>query len=91
MKKPKNKFTWGDTVRIKHDAPTDLCPGKIVSVCAMVEVSSEDLPIDSNLIESTWLYTVEFGDGNSIEVPEYYLESYSDLKNKKSSKSDIPE
>lgn len=78
MQKPKNKFSWGDTVKIKHGVPKDFHPGEVVSVCAMVEISSEDLEIDPTLIETTWLYTVEFGNGYSIEVPECYLEPFSD-------------
>lgn len=76
MKKQNNKFAWGDTVKIKHEAPKDFHPDEIVSVCAMVEISSEDLKVDPTLIEPTWLYTVEFGNGYSVEVPECYLEPY---------------
>jgi hypothetical protein len=81
VQKPKNKFAWGDSVKIKHQVPNYFHPGEIVSVCAMVEISSEDLKVDPSLIEPTWLYTVEFGNGDSIEVPECYLEPYFDLKN----------
>ena len=81
MEKPKNKFAWGDTVKIKYEAPKDFRPGEIVSVCAMVEISLEDLKVDPTLIEPIWLYTVEFGTGDSIEVPECYLEPYFGLKN----------
>ena len=63
-------------MKIKQEAPKDFHPGEIGSVCAMVEISLEDLEIDPSLIEATWLYTVEFGNGNSIEIPEYYLEAY---------------
>lgn len=80
MNKQKNKFSWGDTVKIKHAAPRDLHPGSIVSVCALVEINEEDLRMDPALVESTWLYTVEFGDGSSIEVPECYLEKYKNEK-----------
>jgi hypothetical protein len=78
MHKPENKFTWGDTVRVKDEAPKNFHPGEIVSVCGLAEISTEDLKMDPTLIEPTWLYTVEFGDGHSIEIPESYLEPYSD-------------
>lgn len=62
----KNKFTWVDTVKVKLEAPKDFHPGEIVLVYSLVEISPEDLKIDPTLIEPTWLYTVEFGDGSSI-------------------------
>ena len=72
-----SKFTWGDTVIIKNSAPPHLHPGEIVSVCALVKIEVEDVKKVPSLIEPTWLYTVEFGDGSSIELPECYLESYN--------------
>jgi len=72
----RSKFTWGDTVKIKLGSPKDFHPGEIASVCSLVKINPEDISIDPILIEPTWLYTVEFGDGNSIEIPECYLEKY---------------
>lgn len=69
-----SKFTWGDTVIIKSTAPKHLHPGEIVSVCAVVKIEEEDVFKDPSLVEATWLYTVEFGDGSAIELPECYLE-----------------
>ena len=71
-----NKFTWGDTVVIKKSAPSHLHPGEIVSVCSVIKIDPEDVKKDPSLIEPTWLYTLEFGDGSSIELPECYLEPY---------------
>lgn len=71
-----HKFTWGDTVVIKKNAPSHLHPGEIVSVCSVVKIDPEDVKQQPSLIEPTWLYTVEFGDGSSIEIAEYYLEAY---------------
>lgn len=69
-----HKFTWGDTLMIKKNSPKH--PGEIVAVCSLIKIAPEDVKIDPSLIEPTWLYTVEFGDGNSIELPECYLELY---------------
>ena len=71
-----SKFTWGDTVIIKSIAPQYFHPGEIVSVCSVVKIEEEDVIKDPSLVESTWLYTVEFGDGSSVEIPECYLETY---------------
>lgn len=73
-----HKFTWGDTVLIKRSAPSHLYPGEIVSVCSVIKIDPEDVKKQPSLIEATWLYTVEFGDGNSIELPECYLELYEE-------------
>ncbi len=76
MNLPKDpKFTWGDTLIIKNSAPSHFHPGEIVSVCSLVKIEPEDVKKDPSLIEPTWLYTVEFGDGSSIELPECYLDT----------------
>jgi len=74
-----HKFEWGDTVVIKRNAPPNLHPGEIASVCAVIKIDIEDVKIDPSLVEPTWLYTIEFGDGSSIEVPEVYLEKYTEI------------
>jgi hypothetical protein len=74
MSSEDHQFTWGDTLSIKKTALTHLHPGAIVSVCSVIKIDPEDVKKDPFLIESTWLYTVEFGDGTSIELPECYLE-----------------
>ena len=71
-----HKFTWGDIVFIKKSAPTHLHPGEIVSICSVIKIDSEDVKKQPCLIEPTWLYTVEFGNGSSMELPECYLEPY---------------
>ena len=71
-----SKFTWGETVIIKNTAPEHLHPGEIVAICSLVKIEEEDVIKDPSLIEPTWLYTVEFGDGSSMELPECYLDRY---------------
>ena len=71
-----HKFNWGDTLMIRRDAPLCLCPGEIVSVCSVIKIDPDDVIKDPSLVEATWLYTVEFGDGSSIELSECYLEPY---------------
>ena len=71
-----NKFTWNDLVRIKFDVPKKFKPGEIVAVCGLEKVQSEKLSKTYHVEKGSWLYTVEFGDGSSIEVPECYLEPY---------------
>ena len=71
-----HKFTCGDTAVIKKSVPSHLHPGEIVSVCSVTKIDPEDVKKQPSLIEPTWFYTVEFGDGSSIGLPECYLEPY---------------
>jgi hypothetical protein len=54
-------FTWGDTVVVAASAPPDMRPGDKGWVVGMIERP-----------EGTE-YTVEFGDGSSVEIPESRL------------------
>jgi len=63
-------------VHIKNDAPKKFKPGEVVVVCGMMNIDSEEVALAYDCVGSNWLYTVEFGDGSSIEVPECYLEPY---------------
>lgn len=71
-----NKFTWGDSAVIKKTAPPHMHPGEYVAICGMTQIDPEDVALDPSLVEPTWRYTAEFGDGSSIEIPECYLERY---------------
>lgn len=58
-------FAWGDTVQIRQEAPSELHPGEIGSVCGISEVSGE-----GGLVLQ---YTIEFADGSSVEVPDRWV------------------
>lgn len=75
-----NLFTWNDLVVVKLDAPLPYFPGKIAVVCGMEQVKSEKLSSEFNIKIGDRLYTIEFGDGSSIEVPEFYLENYREVQ-----------
>lgn len=72
----KNLFTWNDLVIIKSNAPASYFPGKIAVVCGMEEIESAELSMEFHLKIGDWIYTIEFGDGSSIEIPEIYLKKY---------------
>lgn len=76
-----NSFTWNDLVVIKANVPLSYFPGKMAVICGMEQVKSEKLSNKFNIKIGDWLYTVEFGDGSSIEIPEAYLEKYSETLN----------
>lgn len=56
------KFTYGDSIVIKAEAPAEFNPGQFAEVCSMRTTK-----------ENINLYIVEFADGSDIEVPEEYL------------------
>ena len=74
-----SQFTWNDLVIIKPNAPLFYFPGKIAVVCGMEQVKSEKLSSEFNIKIGEWLYTLEFGDGSSIEVPEFYLDKHPEI------------
>jgi len=66
--------TWGDTVRIKSNAPHEMLPGRLAAVCGMREVENGDQAKPFGCAIGTTLYLIEFGDGHSIEIPEHLVE-----------------
>ncbi len=75
-----NKFTWGDAVLVKKNAPPCFHPGEFASICSVIKLDPEDVLKDPSLVEDTWLYTIEVEDGSSIDVTECYLEPYKEGK-----------
>ena len=71
-----NLYTWNDLVTIKSNAPSSYFPGESAVVCGFEQVKSQELSSEFEMKIGDWLYTVEFGDGSSIEVPEVYLQQY---------------
>lgn len=53
-----SNFTWGDSVRVRTDAPERFRPSRVGSVCGL----------------RPGLVLVEFGDGVAIEVPSEFLQ-----------------
>lgn len=68
-----NLFTWNDLVVIVPNAPTSYSPGQIAVICGMEKVGSSKLSLEFNVEMGSWIYTIEFGDGSSMEIPEIYL------------------
>jgi hypothetical protein len=74
-----NKFTFDDTVRVKKDAPIPLRGGQKASVIMVF------LPQDRNVsyfdqFPRGVIYSIEFEDGESIDVHEDSLEIDERLK-----------
>jgi hypothetical protein len=63
-------FTWGDLARVNLLAPKKFRPGELGEVCGIWEITTEE---NSKALEEplgTTIYTVEFSDGVSVEIPD---------------------
>lgn len=69
-----SKFTWGDSVIIRKNSPAKFHPGEFASVCGFYKVHSKETAKEFECKIGDWVYTVEFGDGSDIQVPESYLD-----------------
>ena len=67
-------FTWGDFVRVVTSAPEKYRPGELGDVCGIWTVDSLENSEARGKPIGTTIYTVEFGDGVSAEIPQRYLE-----------------
>jgi hypothetical protein len=72
-----NKFTWGDSVIIRENTPSKFQPGKLASICGFYKLQSEETEKEFGCKTGEWIYTVEFGDGSDIQIPERYLDKIS--------------
>jgi len=75
----KNKFTWGDPIIIVKNAPEKFNPGEFGSVCGFYKVVSEIAAKEFECSIGDWIYTVEFQEGNDMQIPEIYLEKFEFL------------
>ena len=74
-----NKFSWGDPVIIKNNAPSFFHPGEVASICGMTKITSS-IGADQFLCSiGDWVYLVEFEDGSDIEIAECYLEKSEEI------------
>jgi hypothetical protein len=64
----------GDFVRVITSAPAKYRPGMVGDVCGVWTIDSAENSEARGEPLGTTIYTVEFGDGTSADVPECYLE-----------------
>lgn len=67
------KFTYGDTVKVMKDAPQSFKPGELAEVCSMWIIETEENSLSRGEPLGSTIYSIEFGDGTIVEVPERYL------------------
>jgi len=66
----KNLFTWGDSVTVLESAPQIYRPRAIGDIVGFRRVPSMQMMKENDLI---YIYSVEFGDGEAIEIPQHLL------------------
>ena len=69
------KITWGDTVRVSNEAPSQFRPGESGSICGFRDLDENSEEIHPEKLARLCL--VEFENGAAIEVPEIYLAKIS--------------
>ena len=69
--------TWGDTVRVSHQAPGPLRPGTLAEIVGIREIETRSQSDEFGSPIGTRVYLVEFGDGDAVEVPERWIEVVS--------------
>ncbi len=74
----KNQYTWGETVKITIDAPKAHKPGELAEICSMWEIKTDENSISRGEPVGTIIYSIEFGDGTLMEIPDRYLEKYQE-------------
>lgn len=68
------QLDYADNVRIASQAPPQLRPGRVASVCGFRQTEEETTIEGVWVSEGTLLVLVEFEDGTSVEVPRDMLE-----------------
>jgi len=68
-------FTWGDSVRVKAEAPSEMRPGTLAAICAITEIEYEAQAKEYGAPIGSKVYLLEFGDGTSVEIPEAWVEA----------------
>lgn len=74
MENKKSKFDYGEVVKIIESAPDKYHPSEIGFICGMIDIDSDEAIVAYDCLGSDWLYTVELINGNSLQIPEKYLE-----------------
>lgn len=69
-----NEFDWGEAVFVSPDAPKEYRPSSIADVVGMIFINTSQLAQNFNVMLNTWVYTIEYTDGSSIELPEMFLQ-----------------
>ena len=70
----RNGFTWGDAVQVCASAPEEFRPNAYGSVCGLRQTCANAAAPSVVADGCRYLYTVEYSDGTSAEIPEELLQ-----------------
>lgn len=65
---------WGDMVRVRALAPRSMRPGALAAVVGVREVQTVDQAAPAGTPAAISIYTIEFGDGLSIDIAQAWIE-----------------
>jgi hypothetical protein len=71
------KFTYDDVVKVREDAPKELRPGNTAWVVGVFETRPGKY---FDIFPEGVVYTIEFEDGNAIEIHESNLDMFDPNK-----------
>lgn len=66
-------FNWGDLVQVKSAAPLCYNAGELGSVTGIRKIEKDQVSDQFQQFKDTYLYLIEFGNGDAIEIPEIFL------------------
>ncbi len=66
-------YSWGDSIINKQIAPKHFKPGCKGSICGIRTIDSTELAKNFEQNINSELYLVEFNDGETLEIPRFYL------------------
>lgn len=69
-----SELTWGDTVKLKQDAPAAYAKASLGEIVGFWGIENESASAKYGEPLDTVICTVELSDGSSTEVPTKYLE-----------------
>ena len=67
------RFTSGDLVVVRDDAPAHAHPGAAAEVVSVTPIETPALAMRVGFPIGTVMYLVEYGDGSDQELPEEWL------------------
>lgn len=60
--------SWGDTVRVRADAPAGMRPDNVGEVVGMRDVDTAEVAVQFKAPIGSRIYLVEFADGAALEI-----------------------
>jgi hypothetical protein len=76
MSDEKEVLNWGDVIHVSESAPHIYRPGELGWIVGKGHVDNQALADELNIAVGTVIRTVEFENGDAIDIPIQFLEPY---------------